>query len=88
MKKKLDEHGEKITEEEKVAVKEALEKIEAALAGDSKSDIETALSENFAAFKPLYDVENPEQNNGQNATQETDSNTVDADFTEVKREGD
>ncbi len=89
MKKKLSEYGENLTEEERSAVNEAIAKIESAIAGESKSDIESALSENFAAFKPLYDAENAKNSSAASESKnDTQNNTVDAEFEEIKKEVD
>lgn len=89
MKKKLSEYGENLTEEERSAVNEAIAKIESAIAGESKSDIESALSETFAAFKPLYDAENAKNTSAASESKnDTQNNTVDAEFEEIKKEVD
>ena len=83
IKKQLDEHGPQLAEEDCAKINEALEKIEQAIAGDSKEAIESALSENFAAFKPLHDAATAA---AEQPKTEANSGPVDAQFEEVKPE--
>jgi molecular chaperone DnaK len=91
--KNLKEHGDKLTEEQKTSIEEALVTVREALKGDDSDRIQEVLQETMPKFMPLMEVSHSaaaekeaEFNTGdtQPPPQSKDDNVVDAEFTEVK----
>ena len=100
--KNLREHGDRLTDEQRESVSEALARVREALAGDDADSMQAVLEETMPKFMPLMEVagqaeseKNAEFRTDEAATdaeppkksrkkKEAKSETVDADFTEVK----
>jgi len=96
--KALEEHGDKLEDDEKEAVKSAMTDLETALKGEDKDDIEAKTTALATASQKLGEKmyadaadaaggEAPGENQAKaEATANADDDVVDADFKEVKRE--
>lgn len=90
LKKEIDEHGDKITEEEKTKIEETTKALEEAIKGDDVEKIKDANVEMAKAVEPLFKAKmQSEQQTAESAQQNSenkDDDVVDAEFTEVKDE--
>tara|TARA_B100000029_G_scaffold516715_1_gene633161 strand:+ start:3585 stop:5504 length:1920 start_codon:yes stop_codon:yes gene_type:complete len=90
-KKTIEESGDKLTDEEKQTVNDAVSKLEEAIKSEDLNNIEEATKSLNDVLTPLsqklyqQDSSAPEQGND-DSVNETDENTVDAEFEEVKEE--
>jgi len=86
-KKALEENGDSLSEEESKSLLEAISKVEEACKGDAKEDIDSAVEELSKIAQPLSDKlfkkESAESPQSENSDEQTDNDTVDADFKEV-----
>jgi len=89
IRKQLTEVGDKITEEQKTAIDEAIKVVEEAVKGDDAEAIQKAVTDLFIPAAALYTAESaqPEVQPGE-PTESADSveDVVDAEFTEVKKD--
>ena len=87
--KNLKEHGDKITEEQRTAIAEAVAKLEEAIKTDDADKINEAIGELYKPVEPLYDAakahESATVEPGAQTT-EAQEGVVDAEFTEVDKE--
>ena len=92
--KNLKEHGDRLTDEQKEAVQEGLDKVREVIAGDDADAITKALEETMPKFLPLLEASQKaaaekeaefkaDTAESKDAKSDKD-NVVDADFTEVK----
>ena len=87
----IEESGDKLTDEEKQTVNDAVSKLEEAIKSEDLNNIEEATKSLNDVLTPLsqklyqQDSSAPEQGND-DSVNETDENTVDAEFEEVKEE--
>ena len=76
-----------MSEEESKSLLEAISKVEEACKGDAKEDIDSAVEELSKIAQPLSDKlfkkESAESPQSENSDEQTDNDTVDADFKEV-----
>ncbi len=90
-KKTIEESGDKLTDEEKQTVNDAVSKLEEAIKSEDLNNIEEATKSLNDVLTPLsqklyqQDSSAPEQGND-DSVNATDENTVDAEFEEVKEE--
>ena len=91
--KTIDESGDKLSDEEKNSVEEAVKSLEEAVASENVESIESSTKNLNDVLTPLtqklYKQENPEGENvtnGSNEDNQASDNTVDAEFEEVKEE--
>ena len=90
-KKTIEESGDKLTDEEKQTVNDAVSKLEEAIKSEDLNNIEEATKSLNDVLTPLsqklyqQDSSAPEQEND-DSVNATDENTVDAEFEEVKEE--
>ena len=85
--KMLTEAGDKVTEEEKAAIEAAVAELEAAVKGDSKTEIEAKIEALSQVSAPVTQKMYAEQAQQADATAASDDNAddvVDAEFEEVK----
>ncbi|MFB0963978.1 MAG: molecular chaperone DnaK [Pseudomonas sp.] len=85
--KMLTEAGDKVTEEEKTAIEAAVAELEAAVKGDSKTEIEAKIEALSQVSAPVTQKMYAEQAQQADATAASDDNAddvVDAEFEEVK----
>lgn len=92
VKKALDEHGDKITADEKTKIEEAVKVIEDAVGLDDIEKINDAIVAIGNVAGPLFAAKQaaeapPTVEPGETATAEAQEGVVDAEFTEVKKEG-
>ena len=90
--KDLKEHGDKITAEQKTAIEEAIKLVEDAIKTDDAEQIKEAVTKLFEPLGPLLQVKQaaetpPTVEPGEQTATEKPDNVVDAEFTEVKKEG-
>jgi molecular chaperone DnaK len=89
IKKTLEEHGDKITSEQKTAIEEAMVAVETAIKGDEVEAITEAVTKLIEPAAPLFQaMQAAEATVEPGATAETTAQegVVDAEFTEVKKE--
>ncbi|MFL2701091.1 MAG: molecular chaperone DnaK [Gammaproteobacteria bacterium] len=91
--KTIDESGDKLSDEEKNSVEEAVKSLEEAVASENVESIESSTKNLNDVLTPLtqklYKQDNPEGEdvtNGDNEDNQASDNTVDAEFEEVKEE--
>ena len=91
--KTIDESGDKLSDEEKNSVEEAVQSLEEAVASENVESIESSTKNLNDVLTPLtqklYKQDNPEGEdvtNGDNEDNQASDNTVDAEFEEVKEE--
>ena len=91
--KTIDESGDKLSDEEKNSVEEAVKSLEEAVASENVESIESSTKNLNDVLTPLtqklYKQDNPEGEdvtNGENEDNQASDNTVDAEFEEVKEE--
>ena len=91
--KTIDESGDKLSDEEKNSVEEAVQSLEEAVASENVESIESSTKNLNDVLTPLtqklYKQDNPEGEdvtNGENEDNQASDNTVDAEFEEVKEE--
>ena len=91
--KTIDESGDKLSDEEKNSVEEAVKSLEEAVASENVESIESSTKNLNDVLTPLtqklYKQENPQGENvtnGSNEDNQASDNTVDAEFEEVKEE--
>ncbi len=91
--KTIDESGDKLLDEEKNSVEEAVKSLEEAVASENVESIESSTKNLNDVLTPLtqklYKQDNPEGEdvtNGDNEDNKASDNTVDAEFEEVKEE--
>ena len=91
--KTIDESGDKLSDEEKNSVEEAIKSLEGAVASENVESIESSTKNLNDVLTPLtqklYKQDNPEGEevtNGDNEDNQASDNTVDAEFEEVKEE--
>tara|TARA_Y200000002_G_scaffold365752_1_gene356022 strand:- start:11233 stop:13155 length:1923 start_codon:yes stop_codon:yes gene_type:complete len=91
--KTIDESGDKLSDEEKNSVEEAVKSLEEAVASENVESIESSTKNLNDVLTPLtqklYKQDNPEGEdvtNGDNEDNKASDNTVDAEFEEVKEE--
>jgi molecular chaperone DnaK len=91
IKKTLEEHGDKITAEQKTAIEDAVAAVEEAVKGDDAEAITAAVDKLIEPAAPLFQAvaaaESAEVQPGETAETTSQEGVVDADFTEVKKEG-
>ena len=91
IKKTLEEHGDKITAEQRTAIEEAITSAETAIKGDDVEAITEAVTKLLEPSAPLFQAmqaaESAEVQPSESATTEAQEGVVDAEFTEVKKEG-
>jgi molecular chaperone DnaK len=91
IKKTLEEHGDKITAEQKTAIEDAVSAVEEAVKGDDAEAITAAVDKLIEPAAPLFQAvaaaESAEVQPGETAETTSQEGVVDADFTEVKKEG-
>jgi len=91
IKKTLEEHGDKITAEQKTAIEDAVKAVEEAVKGDDAEAITAAVDKLIEPAAPLFQAvaaaESAEVQPGETAESTSQEGVVDADFTEVKKEG-
>ena len=78
MRKDLEEHGSKITQDEKTKLEDALKELETAMTGEDIETINTAQTAVYTAAGPLFAAQAPKEST------ESKDDVVDAEFTEVK----
>ena len=88
VRKELAEKGDKITDEQKTAIEDAIKAVEEAIKGDDEEAIQKAVTDLFTPAAALFtaDAPPPEVQPGEQTAQ-TEEGVVDAEFTEVKKEG-
>jgi len=79
MRKDLEEHGDKITAEEKTKLEDALTGLESVMAGEDCDAMTAAQTAVFEAAGPLFTAQTQQE-----STESQKDNVVDAEFTEVK----
>jgi len=86
-KKALEENKDSLSEDETKSLEEAISKVEEACKGDVKEDIDSAVEELSKIAQPLSDKlfkkESAEAPQSESSDEQTDGDTVDADFKEV-----
>lgn len=89
--KQLETYGNKLSEEDKKYIEEALKTLDSTLQGEDKADIEIKMQELIKVSKKLIDIayqspkeENKNINNENEKNKSEDSDAVDAEFEEVK----
>ena len=85
IKKQVEEHGDKITAEQKTAINDAVAVVEQSVKENSKDAITEAVTKLAEPLAPLFEA----QQATESATQDSESkddNVVDAEFTEVKKD--
>ncbi len=91
IKSTLEEHGDKITEEQRTAINDAIAAVEEAVKGDDVEAIESSVTKLFEPAAPLFQAvqtaESAEVQPGESTATTAQEGVVDADFTEVKKEG-
>jgi molecular chaperone DnaK len=91
IKKTLEEHGDKITAEQKTAIEDAVKAVEEAVKGDDAEAITAAVDKLIEPAAPLFQAvaaaESAEVQPGETAETTAQEGVVDAEFTEVKKEG-
>jgi len=91
IKKTLEEHGDKITAEQRTAIDDAVAAVEEAVKGDDAEAITAAVDKLIEPAAPLFQAvaaaESAEVQPGETAETTSQEGVVDADFTEVKKEG-
>ena len=89
--KTLEEHGDKLTSEQRTALDEALKALEEAAKGDDAEKITEAIGKLYEPATPLFQAkqaaESAEVQPGEAQSAESQDGVVDAEFTEVKKEG-
>ena len=91
VRKALDEHGDKITSEQKTAIEEAVNTIEEAIKAEDVEKINEAMVAIGGVAGPLFEAKQaaetpPNVEPGQQTAEKKDESVVDAEFTEVKKE--
>jgi molecular chaperone DnaK len=90
IKKTLEEHGDKITAEQRTAIEDAVSAVEEAVKGDDAEAITSAVDKLIEPAAPLFQAvaaaESAEVQPGESTTTEAQEGVVDAEFTEVKKE--
>ena len=89
VKKQLEEHGDKITAEEKTAIEDAVKVVEEAVKGDDVEAITNSITKLAEPLAPLFTAQQAEaQQTNESAQQDSENkdDVVDAEFTEVKDE--
>ena len=91
IKKALEEHGDKLTEEERTKLDDAVKLVEEAIKADDASKITDAVTALYAPATPLFAAKQaaetpPTVEPGAEQNSEKPDNVVDADFTEVKKD--
>jgi len=85
VKKDLEEHGDKITSEQKAEIESVVTAVEEAVKGDDVEKINEELNKVYPAMKALLDAKSAaEQPPQEQAGQQAEDNVVDATFTEKK----
>ena len=91
IKKTLEEHGSALTEDQRKALDEALANLEEAAKGDDAEKITEAIGKLYEPASPLFEAkqaaESAEVQPGAQPTTEAQEGVVDAEFTEVKKDG-
>jgi molecular chaperone DnaK len=91
IKKTLEEHGDKITAEQKTAIEDAVKAVEEAVKGDDAEAITAAVDKLIEPAAPLFQAvaaaESATVEPGETAETTAQEGVVDAEFTEVKKEG-
>jgi molecular chaperone DnaK len=91
IKSTLEEHGDKITEEQRTAINDAIAAVEEAVKGDDAEAIEASVTKLIEPAAPLFQAmqtaESAEVQPGESTATTAQEGVVDADFTEVKKEG-
>ena len=82
VKKDLEEHGSKITDEEKAAIEDAIKAVEEATKGDNPEAIKEELNKVYPAMKSLLEAKTAAEQ--PQAEMQADDGVVDATFTEKK----
>jgi molecular chaperone DnaK len=83
IKKDLEEHGDKITAEEKAAIESTIESIEKTMGGDDAEAINTELARIFEVVAPLMEKKQQAAEAAAAPQPEGSEKTVDAEFKEV-----
>ena len=81
LRKDLEEHGDKITAEEKSTIEEKIKDLETAVAGDSVESINEGTTKLWESVKPLLDKKMEAE---QQKAQDKEDGVVDAELKEVK----
>jgi molecular chaperone DnaK len=91
IKKTLEEHGDKITAEQRTAIESAVQAVEEAIKGDDAEAITSAVDKLIEPATPLFQAvaaaESAEVQPGETTATPAQEGVVDAEFTEVKKEG-
>jgi molecular chaperone DnaK len=91
IKKTLEEHGDKITAEQRTAIDDAVSAVEEAVKGDDAEAITAAVDKLIEPAAPLFQAvataESATVEPGETAETTSQEGVVDAEFTEVKKEG-
>jgi molecular chaperone DnaK len=91
IKKTLEEHGDKITAEQRTAIEDAVKEVEEAVKGDDAEAITSAVDKLIEPAAPLFQAvaaaESAEVQPGESTESTAQEGVVDAEFTEVKKEG-
>jgi molecular chaperone DnaK len=88
----LEEHGDKITEEQRTAINDAIAAVEEAAKGDDVEAIESTVAKLIEPAAPLFQAMQTaeatvEPGSASESAESANDNAVDAEFTEVKKEG-
>jgi len=89
VRKQLEEAGDKVSAEDKTRVEDAIKPVEEAIKGDDVEAIQTATTKMFEVVAPVIAAAQgsaPEVQPGEQTTEAQDG-VVDAEFTEVKKDG-
>ena len=88
MRKTLDEHADKISDDEKQQVSDAIDAVETAVKQDDSDEIKAKVEalQNIAMpiLQKVHAQEAPQGGEGEQAPESDDDSVVDADFTEVE----
>jgi molecular chaperone DnaK len=91
IKKTLEEHGDKITAEQRTAIEDSVNAVEEAVKGDDAEAITSAVDKLIEPAAPLFQAvaaaESAEVEPGETTETTAQEGVVDAEFTEVKKEG-
>jgi molecular chaperone DnaK len=91
IKKTLEEHGDKITAEQRTAIEDAVAAVEEAVKGDDAEAITAAVDKLIEPAAPLFQAvaaaESATVEPGETTATPAQEGVVDAEFTEVKKEG-
>jgi molecular chaperone DnaK len=90
IKKTLEEHGDKLTAEQKTAIEDAVKAAEEAIKGDDVEAITAAVTKLIEPAAPLFQAVQAAEATvepGEQAAAPAQEGVVDAEFTEVKKEG-